>query len=139
VRRLAPPEEIERRYDAIVEFERELVEAGTTIVKVMLHLSRDEQKERLVERLDRPDKHWKFTPGDIEERLVWDDYQEAYETMLRRTSTEAAPWHVVPADRKWYARVAVQRLLVDALAARDLAWPTAGFDVDLERTRLSST
>ncbi|NIJ04347.1 PPK2 family polyphosphate kinase [Frigoribacterium faeni] len=139
VRRLAPPEEIERRYGAIVEFEQELVEAGTTIVKVMLHLSRDEQEHRLLERLDRPDKHWKFNPGDVEERLVWDDYQDAYQTMLRRTSTDAAPWWVVPADRKWYARVAVQRLLVDALSARGLDWPAASFDVDLERTRLAST
>ena len=90
---------------------------GTTIVKVMLHISSDEQKQRLADRLDRPEKHWKYNPGDLEERLVWDDYQDAYETAIRRTSTEAAPWFVVPADRKWYARVAVQQLLIDALAS----------------------
>ena len=139
VRRLASPEEVERRYDDIVAFEHELAESGTTIVKVMLHVSRDEQKARLAERLERPDKHWKYVPGDLDDRLLWPEYQEAYETALRRTTTDAAPWFVVPADRKWYARVAVQRLLVDALEARGLGWPPAGFDVELERTRLAST
>ncbi|MDY0892078.1 PPK2 family polyphosphate kinase [Frigoribacterium sp. CFBP9030] len=139
VRRLASPEEVEGRYDDIVEFERELAEAGTTVVKVMLHISSDEQKSRLRERLDRPEKNWKYNPGDLDERLLWDDYQEAYQTAIRRTSTDSAPWYVVPADRKWYARVAVQRLLIDALAARRPEWPSAEFDVELEKTRLSST
>jgi len=137
VRRLAPPEEIERRYGAIVEFEQELVAQGTTIVKVMLHISSDEQKQRLADRLDRPEKHWKYNPGDLEERLVWDDYQAAYETAIRRTSTEAAPWFVVPADRKWYARVAVQKLLTDALTSRPRGWPAAAFDVEVEKARLA--
>ncbi|MBF4600248.1 polyphosphate kinase 2 family protein [Frigoribacterium sp. VKM Ac-1396] len=139
VRRLAPPEEIEQRYLDIVAFEDELVANGTTLVKVMLHISSDEQKERLGERLERPEKHWKYNPGDLEERLVWDDYQGAYETAIRRTSTETAPWFVVPADRKWYARVAVQKLLVDALASRGLDWPAAQFDVDLEKTKLATS
>jgi PPK2 family polyphosphate:nucleotide phosphotransferase len=139
VRRLAPPEEIEQRYLDIVAFEDELVANGTTLVKVMLHISSDEQKERLGERLERPEKHWKYNPGDLEERLVWDDYQEAYETAIRRTSTETAPWFVVPADRKWYARVAVQKLLIDALASRGLDWPAAQFDVDLEKTKLATS
>ena len=139
VRRLAPPEEIEQRYLDIVAFEDELVANGTTLVKVMLHISSDEQKERLGDRLERPEKHWKYNPGDLEERLVWDDYQEAYETAIRRTSTEAAPWFVVPADRKWYARVAVQKLLIDALASRGLDWPAAQFDVDLEKTKLATS
>ncbi|KQS22807.1 PPK2 family polyphosphate kinase [Frigoribacterium sp. Leaf186] len=139
VRRLAPPEEIEQRYADIVAFEDELVANGTTLVKVMLHISSDEQKERLADRLDRPEKHWKYNPGDLEERLVWDDYQEAYETAIRRTSTETAPWFVVPADRKWYARVAVQKLLIDALASRGLDWPAAQFDVDLEKTKLATS
>ena len=137
VRRLAPPEEIERRYGAIVEFEQELVAQGTTIVKVMLHISSDEQKQRLADRLDRPEKHWKYNPGDLEERLVWDDYQAAYETAIRRTSTAAAPWFVVPADRKWYARVAVQKLLTDALTSRPRGWPAAAFDVEVEKARLA--
>ena len=139
VRRLAPPEDIEQRYADIVEFEDELVANGTTLVKVMLHISSDEQKERLADRLDRPDKHWKYNPGDLEERLVWDDYQDAYETAIRRTSTGTAPWFVVPADRKWYARVAVQKLLIDALASRGLDWPVAQFDVELEKTKLATS
>lgn len=139
VRRLAPPEEIEQRYLDIVAFEDELVANGTTLVKVMLHISSDEQKERLGDRLERPEKHWKYNPGDLEERLVWDDYQGAYETAIRRTSTETAPWFVVPADRKWYARVAVQKLLIDALASRGLDWPAAQFDVDLEKTKLATS
>ena len=139
VRELAPLDEIERRYEAITEFERELVEQGTVLVKVMLHISYDEQKERLRERLDRPDKHWKYEPGDIDERNLWTDYQSAYDEAIRRTSTPAAPWHVVPADRKWYARVAVQALLTDALRGLDLAWPPAHFDVDVERVRLAAS
>ena len=139
VRRLASPEEVERRYDDIVAFEHELAESGTTIVKVMLHVSRDEQKARLAERLERPDKHWKYVPGDLDDRLLWPEYQEAYETALRRTTTDAAPWFVVPADRKWYARVAVQRLLTAALRARDPQWPAAPYDVELEKVRLAST
>jgi PPK2 family polyphosphate:nucleotide phosphotransferase len=139
VRRLASPEEVEQRYDDIVAFERELVESGTTIVKVMLHISRDEQGERLRARLDDPEKQWKYVPGDLDDRLLWSDYQEAYETAIRRTSTEAAPWFVVPADRKWYARVAVQRLLTAALRARDPRWPAAPYDVELEKVRLAST
>jgi PPK2 family polyphosphate:nucleotide phosphotransferase len=139
VRRLAPPEDIEQRYADIVAFEDELVANGTTLVKVMLHISSDEQKERLADRLDRPDKHWKYNPGDLEERLVWNDYQDAYETAIRRTSTETAPWFVVPADRKWYARIAVQKLLTDALASRGLDWPVAQFDVELEKTKLATS
>ncbi|KQN45339.1 PPK2 family polyphosphate kinase [Frigoribacterium sp. Leaf44] len=139
VRRLAPPEDIEQRYADIVAFEDELVANGTTLVKVMLHISSDEQKERLADRLDRPDKHWKYNPGDLEERLVWNDYQDAYETAIRRTSTETAPWFIVPADRKWYARIAVQKLLTDALASRGLDWPVAQFDVELEKTKLATS
>ncbi|MBD8538590.1 PPK2 family polyphosphate kinase [Frigoribacterium sp. CFBP 8751] len=139
VRRLAPPEDVEQRYADIVAFEDELVANGTTLVKVMLHISSDEQKERLADRLDRPDKHWKYNPGDLEERLVWSDYQDAYETAIRRTSTETAPWFVVPADRKWYARIAVQKLLTDALASRGLDWPVAQFDVELEKTKLATS
>ena len=139
VRRLASPDEIEQRYLDIVAFEDDLVANGTTLVKVMLHISSDEQKERLAERLERPEKHWKYNPGDLEERLVWNDYQDAYETAIRRTSTDAAPWFVVPADRKWYARVAVQKLLIDALASRGLEWPAAEYDVELEKTKLATS
>ncbi|MFF1571201.1 polyphosphate kinase 2 family protein [Leifsonia sp. NPDC058292] len=139
VRKLAPDDEIERRYGAIVDYEKKLAFAGTTIVKVMLHISRDEQKARLAERLDRPEKHWKYNPGDVDERLLWDHYQEAYQVAFDRTSTDYAPWYVVPADRKWYARLAVQHLLVQALEGLDLGWPEADFDVDVEKARLAAS
>lgn len=139
VRELAPPEEIERRYGAINDFEEELARTGTAIVKVMLHLSKDEQRERLADRLARPDKHWKFNPGDIDERARWDDYQEAYQLVFERTSTEDAPWFVVPADRKWYARLAVQHLVIDALERMDLDWPKADYDVAEQQRRLAAS
>lgn len=139
VRALAPAEEIERRYGAIVDFEKGLTDRGIRLVKVMLHISADEQKERLRERLDRPDKHWKYNPGDVDERQRWDEYMAAYQTVFERTSTPNAPWHVVPANRKWYARLAVQALLLDALEDVDPQWPAADFDVEAEKIRLAAT
>jgi PPK2 family polyphosphate:nucleotide phosphotransferase len=136
VRELATPEEIERRYDAINDFEAELVESGTRVVKCMLHISPEEQKERLLSRLKHPDKHWKFNPGDIDERSLWADYRRAYEVALERTDTEQAPWHVVPADRKWYRNLAIGRLLLETLRSMDLQWPAADFDVAEQRRRL---
>ena len=105
----------------------------------MLHLSHQEQGERLMERLERPDKHWKYNPGDVDEREHWDAYMDAYDKALARTSTVAAPWHVVPADRKWYARIAVQQLLLDALEGVDPQWPEADFDIATELGRLDAT
>ena len=139
VRELADGAEIDRRYSAINDFEAELAAAGVHIVKVMLHISPDEQKERLAERLDRADKHWKYNPGDVDERLLWPDYMDAYQTVFDRTSTEAAPWFVVPANRKWYARLAVQRLLLDVLKDIDPQWPAADFDVEVEKKRLAES
>ncbi|RLK52842.1 PPK2 family polyphosphate kinase [Microbacterium telephonicum] len=139
VRELAPPQEIERRYDAIVDFEKRLTDAGVHIVKVMLHISPDEQKTRLLERLDRPDKHWKYNPGDVDERKLWPAYMDAYQSVFDRTSSEHAPWFVVPANHKWYARLAVQALLLDALERIDPQWPAATFDVAAERARLAAT
>ncbi|WP_372967474.1 polyphosphate kinase 2 family protein [Microbacterium sp.] len=139
VRSLASAEEIERRYDAINAFEAEVAAAGTRIVKVMLHISPEEQKARLMERLERPDKHWKFNPGDVDERMLWDQYMAAYQTAFERTSTAQAPWHVVPADHKWYARLAVQELLLDALQQIDPQWPAADFDVEAEKKRLAAS
>ncbi|HSP53838.1 MAG TPA: polyphosphate kinase 2 family protein [Cryobacterium sp.] len=139
VRALAPAAEIEERYGLINRFEQDLVDAGTTIVKVMLHIGSDDQKERLAERLERPDKHWKYSPGDIDDRMRWAAYQEAYQIALERTSTDAAPWFVVPAEKKWYARLAVQHLLIDALQRLDLSWPPATFDVEAEKDRLAAT
>ena len=139
VRGLASPVEIERRYGAIVEFEKEAAGRGIRIVKVMLQISPDEQRARLLDRLKRPDKHWKFNPGDIDERQHWPDYQAAYHVALERTSTATAPWFVVPANKKWYARVAVQRLVLDALGAIDPQWPPADFDVKEQKARLAAT
>ena len=139
VRHLADDAEIERRYGAIVDFEKGLTDRGIRIVKVMLHISPDEQKERLAERLDRPDKHWKYNPGDVDERELWPQYMDAYQTVFERTSTPNAPWYVVPADAKWYARLAVQALLLDALEEIDPQWPAADFDVVLEKRRLAAT
>ncbi len=134
---LVAPEVWGKRYDEINKFEAKLVEAGTTIVKVAMFVSLDEQKKRLAQRLERPDKYWKFNPGDIDERAYWPAYQEAYQAMLDRTSTEQAPWHVIPADRKWYARLAVTELLIDALQRLELTWPKAQFDVAEQLRRLA--
>ncbi|WP_167137174.1 polyphosphate kinase 2 family protein [Diaminobutyricimonas sp. TR449] len=139
VRQLTPLHEIEQRYDLINAFESKVAASETRIVKVMLHISADQQKKRLKQRLDNPDKHWKYNPGDVDERLLWDDYQQAYQTALERTSTDTAPWYVVPADHKWYARLAVQNLLLDALRQLDLDWPKATFNVEAEKARLAAS
>lgn len=139
VRGFSSPEVIEERYGIIADFEREVAASGTTIVKVMLHISADEQKARLQERLDRPDKQWKYNPGDLDERALWPAYQEAYQVAIERTSTPDAPWFVVPADKKYYARIAVQHLVLDALRSFDLGWPTPDFDVAAEKARLGAS
>ncbi|MFI5781699.1 polyphosphate kinase 2 family protein [Nocardia sp. NPDC051570] len=137
VHELVPPEVWDKRYDEINKFEAKLVEAGTTIVKVAMFVSLDEQRKRLAQRLERPDKYWKFNPGDIDERAYWPAYQDAYQAVLDRTSTEYAPWHVIPADRKWYSRLAVTELLIDALQGLELTWPKAQFDVEEQKRRLA--
>jgi PPK2 family polyphosphate:nucleotide phosphotransferase len=129
--------EIERRYEAINAFEQKLVEGGTVIVKCMLHISPEEQKARLLARLDDPTKHWKYNPGDLDERALWPAYREAYETALERCNTEGAPWHVIPSDHKWYRNLAIGELLLDALRGMDLQWPVADFDVEAEKKRLA--
>lgn len=139
VRALADEAEIERRYQAINDFEQRVAASGIRIVKVMLHLSPDEQKARLMERLERPDKHWKYNPGDVDERMRWPAYMDAYQAVFDRTSTDTAPWHVIPANRKWFARLAVQELLLDALERIDPQWPAADFDVEAEKKRLAAT
>src|SRR4029079_19507257 len=136
VRELAPAEEIERRYDAINEFEAELVGAGVTIIKCMLHISPEEQKARLLARLDDPTKHWKYNPGDLAERARCADYGAPYQIALERNNTEAAPWHVVPADKKWYRNLAVGNLLLETLRRLDPQWPAADFDVEADKQRL---
>ena len=140
MRQFAPPEEIERRYGAIVDWEQKLVsERNFRIVKCMLHISKEEQGARLLERLERPDKHWKFNPGDIDERGLWDEYMQAYEIALTRTSTDAAPWYCVPANRKWYARMIVKQLLLETLRSLELDWPKADFDVEEQKARLAAS
>ena len=135
----ADAKELERRYAAINDFEARLAEQGTTIVKVMLNISKDEQKERLIARLDDPSKHWKYSRGDLTERVHWDDYMKAYEVAFEKTSTDVAPWHVVPANKKWYARIAVQELLLEALRGMSLDWPKAEFDVAAERALVAES
>lgn len=139
VKELTPLDEIEGRYDEIVAWEHELADANVRLIKVMLHISREEQYERLESRLDRPEKHWKFDVGDIDDRALWDDYQAAYDEALRRTSTPENPWYCVPADHKWYSRLVVKGLLLDTLRGLDLGWPGATFDVGEARRRLAAT
>lgn len=130
---LVPESEWSTRYDRINEFEHRVVDAGTHIVKVMLHISKAEQKSRLAERLEDPSKYWKYNAGDLTERAFWDDYQAAYQDALARCSTDAAPWYVVPADRKWDRDWVIANLLVDAMRTMDPDYPPADFDVAEQR------
>lgn len=123
VRGFAPADAIEKRYDQINAFEQQLTENGVTILKFMLHISKDEQKERLQERLDDPEKNWKFNPGDLEDRKLWDAYAAAYETMLTRCSTEHAPWRVVPADKKWRRNAIISEIVRAKLEEMDPRYP----------------
>ncbi|MGO4258023.1 PPK2 family polyphosphate kinase [Marmoricola sp. RAF53] len=138
VHELTDAAEIERRYDAINAFEKNLVDSGTVMIKCMLHISKDTQKERLLARLEDRTKQWKFKPEDIDERGHWDEYQAAYATALERCSTAHAPWYVVPSDRKWYRNWAIGQLLREALRAMDLDWPTPDYDVEEQRARLEN-
>lgn len=139
VRALVPESEWQRRYDEINEWEDELTRDGVSIVKVLLHISYEEQTRRLASRLDNPHKHWKFSPVDIDDRHLWDAYQDAYAEVLRRCHTERSPWYVVPADRKWYRDWAVAMLLLATLRDLDLRYPDAHFDVAEQRRRLART
>jgi PPK2 family polyphosphate:nucleotide phosphotransferase len=139
VRNLVSPATWSRRYGQINTFEETVTQAGTTIIKVMLHISSEEQKARLMTRLEDPKKHWKYNPNDVDERERWPAYQEAYQVAIEKCSTEHAPWFVVPADRKWYARLAVQQLLVEHLREMAPQWPAATFDVEAEKARLAAT
>lgn len=125
VHNLVPESEWKTRYDRINEFEQILVDGGTTLVKVFLHISREEQRDRLQARLDDPNKRWKFSTHDLEERKLWDAYQQAYEDALTRCNTAAAPWHIVPANRKWYRNLAVSRLLKSVLEEMNPQFPKA--------------
>jgi PPK2 family polyphosphate:nucleotide phosphotransferase len=112
-----------RRYDQINEWERMLVDEGTTILKFFLHIDRDEQRARLQDRIDTPDKQWKFKMADLKERLLWDAYTAAYEDALSRCSTELAPWYVIPSNRKWFRNLAVAEIVADAMDDLKLTYP----------------
>ena len=125
VHNLVPREKWETRYDRINEFEELLLSGGTSVVKCFLHISREEQRERLQARLDNPNKRWKFSRGDLAERKLWDNYQEAYEAALERCNTAHAPWHIIPSDRKWYRNLLVSCLLRETLEKLDPQFPEA--------------
>lgn len=125
VHQLVPPEVWQPRFEMINQFEHLLHSTGTTVLKFFLHISKEEQKERFQERLDRPEKHWKFDHGDLDKRMHWDDYQQAFEDMLNRCTTDFAPWHVIPSDQKWYRNVAVMRTIVQTLRQMDPQFPVS--------------
>jgi len=125
VHKLAPESEWKSRYERINEFEKLLVEGGITILKCFLHISKAEQRERLQARLDDPNKRWKFSHGDLAERKLWDDYQRAYEDALTKCNTDHAPWHIIPADRKWYRNLVISQLMRETLERMDPKYPPA--------------
>jgi PPK2 family polyphosphate:nucleotide phosphotransferase len=127
---IVPEKRWRKRYEHIVEFERMLADEGTTIVKIYLHISKDEQRQRLQDRLDTPDKNWKFEPGDLDMRARWDDFMAAFEEALEKTSTPHAPWFVIPADRKWYRNIAVLEILVQTLEGLNMEYPDAAPGLD---------
>lgn len=129
VKELASPAVIEKRYAAINRFEARVAKSGTSIVKICLHISEEEQRERLLGRLNEPNKHWKFSHGDISERRYWDDYQKAYGAALGRCSTKIAPWYIVPSNRKWYRNWAVTQILIEEMEAMKSDYPNPGLDV----------
>jgi PPK2 family polyphosphate:nucleotide phosphotransferase len=128
-----------KRYDEINAWEEKLVQQNTVLIKCFLNISSAEQKDRLMARLDDPTKHWKYNPGDVDERAKWSAYMAAYQAVLERCNTEWAPWHVVPADHKWYRNWGVAQLLAEHLQALDLQWPAADYDVEQERTRVAAS
>lgn len=123
VKELVPKETWKARYDEINRFERFLSDQGTVVMKFFLHISKDEQRERLQERIDNPTKRWKFRAADLDERKAWDAYQEAFQDMVAKCNTDAAPWHVVPGDHKWYRDVVVARALIERLEGLKLRYP----------------
>jgi PPK2 family polyphosphate:nucleotide phosphotransferase len=139
VESLVPEDVWGKRYDEINQFEAELAAGGTRIIKCMLNVSSGEQKARLAERLEDPTKYWKYNPDDVDARAKWPAYMEAYEALLEKCNTDAAPWYVIPADRKWYRNWAVAELLRETLAGMQLSWPAAEFDVEAEKLRVAAT
>jgi PPK2 family polyphosphate:nucleotide phosphotransferase len=138
VHSLVPRRTWRARYAAINRFERGLVDDGYALLKVMLHISYEEQRQRLLARLADPTKFWKYNPADVDERARWDDYQAAYADAVARCDTDQVPWYVVPSDRKWYRNWAVAHLLLETMRDMHLAYPTPDFDVAAERRRLGT-
>ena len=136
VKRLVPTAEWSSRFEQINAFERQLAKGGTTLLKVFLHISRDEQRRRLLARLDDPTKRWKFNPNDLDDRARWDEFQAAYDDALTRCSTDAGPWYVVPADRKWYRNWAVSGLLAETFEEMAPDYPKPELDLAALRARL---
>jgi len=130
VHNFVPPDVWKKRFDQINQFERLLAENGTTIIKFYLHIDLDEQKERLQARLDEPNKNWKFSLGDLEERKLWPEYMQAYEDVLSKTSTKYAPWYIVPANRKWYRDLVISTVLVDKLQGLNMEFPEPEDNLD---------
>ncbi|MEM9016707.1 MAG: polyphosphate kinase 2 family protein [Verrucomicrobiota bacterium] len=128
VREIFPESRWSKRYQHIVDFERMLVDEGTTVLKIFLHISKDEQKERLQARLDEPDKNWKFNPGDLEDRALWPKFMEAYSEVFSRTSSDHAPWYVIPADRKWYRNLLVADIVIRTMEGLGMSYPEIDFD-----------
>lgn len=138
VESIAAPAEIERRYGAINDFEAELVAGGTKVVKCFLHVSRAAQGERLLARLDDPEKYYKYKPGDVDTAAKYSQYLDAYSIALSRCNTDLAPWYVVPSDRKWYRNWAIAQILLESLEGLKLGWPAADFDVAAELARVEA-
>lgn len=130
VNKLVPPEIWKERYDHINNFERLLADSGTRILKFFLHISKEEQKERFEERLARPDKHWKFSTGDLPVREQWDEYMDAYEAVLTRCNTDYAPWHIVPSNKKWYRNFIISKTIVETLESMNLSYPDPELGLD---------
>lgn len=129
VHKIVPQEIWSRRYDQINDFERMLIEEGTTILKFFLNISKDEQKSRLQDRLNQQDKHWKFNVGDLKERELWDEYMHAYEDVLGKTSTELCPWFIIPSNHKWYRDLVIGSILVDTLKGLQMKYPEPAEDL----------
>lgn len=129
VHELVPEAVWSKRYQHIVDFEKLLADEGTTILKFYLHINQEEQKERLQARLDEPHKNWKFSLGDLEERKLWNDYTAAFETALEKTSTETAPWYVIPANRKWYRNLLISSIIIEKLKSLNMSFPEAEDDL----------
>ncbi|RZL48673.1 MAG: polyphosphate kinase 2 family protein [Pedobacter sp.] len=127
----------DNRYESIRNFEKHLVENGTTIIKFFLHVGKDEQKQRFLDRIEDKTKNWKFSAGDLKERALWDKYMSAYQDAIRETSTEKAPWYIIPADKKWYARLAISQIIDETLETMNLKFPElpAAEAADLEKIR----